>query len=205
MRMAFARSIVLAAALTLAAGNAPAAPETASAFVAWLGDRTVSVLRSADGDLGSREARFRDLLGEGFDIPFMARFTLGPNWRRATPEQRNDYLDVFGEYVVQTYSARLGGYTGEAMNVIAERRAGERDSVVETEIVRASGAPITVEWRVRVIAGEYRIIDIAIEGISMAVTKRSEFSAVIQSSGIDGLIAALRLRANKIPATASRN
>ena len=55
------------------------------------------------------------------------------------------------------------------------------------------------------IDGEYRIIDIAIEGISMAVTKRSEFSALIQSKGIDGLIAALRLRANKIPATASRN
>ena len=76
---------------------------------------------------------------------------------------------------------------------------------METEIVRPSGPPITAEWRVRVIDGKYRIIDIAIEGISMAVTKRSEFSAVIQSSGIDGLIAALRLRANKIPAPASRN
>ena len=51
----------------------------------------------------------------------------------------------------------------------------------------------------------YSIIDITIEGISMAVTKRSEFSAVIQSHGINGLIAALRMRANKIPATASRN
>ncbi len=203
--MAFTRLIVLATALTLAAGNAPAAPRTASEFVAWLGDQTVTVLRSADGDLDSREARFRDLLREGFDVPFIARFTLGPNWRRATPEQRSDYLGVFGEYVVQTYSSRLGGYTDEAMNIIAERRAGEKDSVVETEIVRPSGAPITVEWRVRVIEGEYRIIDIAIEGISMAVTKRSEFSAVVQSKGIDGLIAALRVRANQMSATASRN
>ena len=205
MRMAFARLIVLASALTLAAGNAPAATGTASEFVAWLGDRAVTVLRSADGDLGSREARFRDLLREGFDLPFIARFALGPYWRRATAEQRSDYLGVFSEYVVQTYSSRLGGYTGEAMKIISERRAGEKDSVVQTEIVRPSGPPITAEWRVRMIDGEYRIIDIAIEGISMAVTKRSEFSAVIQSRGIDGLIAALRLRANKISATASRN
>ena len=202
--MAFARLIVLATALTLVTGNAPEAPGTASEFVAWLGDQTVIVLRSADGNLGSREARFRDLLREGFDLPFIARFALGPNWRRATAEQRSDYLGVFGEYVVQTYSSRLGGYAGETMNIVAERRAGERDSVVETEIVRPNGPPVTAEWRVRVIDGEYRIIDIAIEGISMAVTKRSEFSAVIQSKGIDGLIAALRVRAN-ISATASRN
>ena len=71
--------------------------------------------------------------------------------------------------------------------------------------MRPSGPPIDAEWRVRVIHGEYRIIDITIEGVSMAVTKRSEFSAVIQSKGIDGLIAALRVRANKMPATASRN
>lgn len=203
--MVIARLIVLVSAFTLAAGTAPAATGTASEFVARLGDRAVTVLRSADGDLGSREARFRDLLREGFDLPFIARFALGPYWRRATAEQRSDYLGAFGDYVVQTYSARLGGYTGEAMNILAERRAGERDSVVETEIIRPSGPPILAEWRVRVIDGEYRIIDIAIEGISMAVTKRSEFSAVIQAKGIDGLIAALRLRASKISATASRN
>ena len=176
--MVIARLIVLVSAFTLAAGTAPAATGTASEFVARLGDRAVTVLRSADGDLGSREARFRDLLREGFDLPFIARFALGPYWRRGSAEQRSDYLGAFGDYVVQTYSARLGGYTGEAMNILAERRAGERDSVVETEIIRPSGPPILAEWRVRVIDGEYRIIDIAIEGISMAVTKRSEFSAV---------------------------
>ena len=195
--MVIARLIVLVSAFTLAAGTAPAATGTASEFVARLGDRAVTVLRSADGDLGSREARFRDLLREGFDLPFIARFALGPYWRRATAEQRSDYLGAFGDYVAQTYSARLGGYTGEAMNILAERRAGERDSVVETEIIRPSGPPILAEWRVRVIDGEYRIIDIAIEGISMAVTKRSE--SVIQAKGID------RLRASKISATASRN
>ena len=203
--MVFVRLIVLTLALTLAAGNAPAAPESASEFVARLGDWTLIALRADDGDVGSREARFRDLLRQGFDLPFIARFALGPNWRRATAEQRSDYLVVFGEYVVQTYSPRLGGYTGEAMSIVAERRAGEKDSLVETEIVRPSGPTISAEWRVRVIDGEYRIIDNAIEGISMAVTKRSEFSAVIQSEGIDGLIAALRARAHQHSAIASRN
>ena len=201
--MRAARLVILVTALGLAGSGAAAA--TASEFVAHLGDRAITVLRATDTDLDAREARFRGLLRQGFDLPFIGRFALGRHWRRATAEQQNDYLEVFGDYVLQTYSSRLGGYAGETMTIVAERPAGERDSLVQTEIARPRGPPISAEWRVRVIEGEYRIIDITIEGISMAVTKRSEFSAVIQSHGIDGLIAALRMRANKIPATASRN
>ena len=138
-------------------------------------------------------------------MAFIGRFALGPHWRWATAEQQSDYIEVFGDYVLQTYSSRLGGYAGESMTIVAERPAGEKDSLVQTEIARPSGPAISAEWRVREFDGGYRIIDITIEGVSMAVTKRSEFSAVIQSRGVDGLIAALRVHANKIPATASRN
>ena len=209
--MGFARYLILVTTLSTAMAlatdghRASAATGTASEFVTQLGDRAVGVLRATDTDLDAREDRFRGLLRQGFDLPFIGRFALGPYWRRATTEQRSDYLEVFGEYVLQTYSSRLGGYTGETMSIVAERRAGEKDSLVQTEIVRPSGPAISAEWRVRVIDGQYRIIDITIEGVSMAVTKRSEFSAVIQSKGIEGLIAALRARANKMPATSSRN
>ena len=202
-QMKSARLAIFVTAFVCAGQGAAAA--SASEFVTLLGDRAISVLRATDADLSSRESRFRGLLRQGFDLPFIGRFALGPYWRRATPEQRTDYLEVFGDYVLQTYSSRLGGYAGETMTVVAERTAGERDTLVQTEITRPSGPPIRAEWRVRVIEGEFRIIDITIEGISMAVTKRSEFSAVIQGHGIDGLIAALRARANKVPATASRN
>ncbi len=203
--MAIARLFILVTAFTLAAHGASSATGSASEFVAQLGDQAINVLRTTDTDLGDREARFRGLLRQGFDLGFIGRFALGPHWRRATAEQRSDYLEVFGDYVLQTYSSRLGGYAGETMTIVAERRAGEKDSLVQTEIARPSGPAISAEWRVRNIDGRQRIIDITIEGVSMAVTKRSEFSAVIQSRGVDGLIAALRAHTNKVSATASRN
>ena len=139
----------------------------------------------------------------GFDLAFIGRFVLGKYWRATTPEQQEDYLALFGEYLVQTYSARLGGYSGETMAVVSTRQASEKDFVVRTQIDRPTGPPVVAEWRVRTTGGGFRIIDVMVEGISMAVTQRSEFASVVQRDGIDGLLVILRARTTKILATAS--
>jgi phospholipid transport system substrate-binding protein len=99
---------------------------------------------------------------------------------------------VFGEYVLKTYSVRLGRYAGATMTILSERPAGAKDVVVSTRIVRPSGAPIATEWRVRTTGGRYRVIDIMVEGVSMVVTQRSEFAAVIRRYRLQGLIEVLR-------------
>lgn len=166
----------------------------AARFIAWLGDQAIAVLRSDKGDLEQREAAFRRLLAQGFDVPFIGRFVLGRHWRQASPEQRHDYIALFGEFLLKTYSRRLGGYAGESLVVAGARPAGSQDIIVQTRIERPSGPPILAEWRVRVIEGQYKIIDVAVEGVSMALTQRSEFAAVVQNHGMDGLLQALRLR-----------
>ena len=175
----------------------------AAQFINQLGNQAIETLRAPGLTLEQRESQFRSLLAQGFDLRFIGRFVLGKYWRMATPEQQNDYLALFGEYVVQTYSARLGGYAGQSLTVVDARQASEKDVVVRTNIERPSGPPIIAEWRVRRTANGYRIIDVAIEGISMAVTQRSEFAAVVQRDGIDGLLTILRARTTKLPATAS--
>ncbi len=180
-------------------------PGAASQFIRQLGDQAIATLRVPGGSLESREVRFRRLLSEGFDLSFIGRFVLGRYWRQATSEQRSDYSRLFGEYVLQTYSARLGGYTGESMTIISERPAGTKDVVVSTRIVRPSGPPIMADWRVRTTDDRLRIIDIMVEGVSMVVTQRSEFAAVIQRRGLQGLIEVLRARTTKLPVTATAN
>ena len=112
-------------------------------------------------------------------------------------------MPLFSEYVLQTYSARLGGYAGETMTVVGARQANEKDVVVRTRIDRSSGPPITAAWRVRTTGGRYRIIDVMVEGISMAIAQRSVFASVVQRDGIEGLLAVLRLRTAKNRATTS--
>jgi phospholipid transport system substrate-binding protein len=182
-----------------------ASVDGAAQFIYTLGNQAISTLQASNLTLEQREAHFRGLLAQGFDLRFIGRFVLGKHWRAATPDEKNDYLSLFSEYVLQTYSSRLGGYSGQTLTVIGARQASEKDIVVQTQIDRPSGPPILAEWRVRANGEQYRIIDVAVEGISMAVTQRAEFGAVVQRNGIPGLLTALRARTTKISATASLN
>ncbi len=188
-----------------AAGTARATVNDAAHFISRLGNQAIDTLRATDLTLDQREARFRGLLSQGFDLRFIGRFVLGRNWRGATPDQQNDYIALYGEYLLQIYSARLGGYSGETLTVTGARQANDKDIIVSTILERPSGSSIIADWRVRTIDGRYRIIDIAVEGISMAITQRSEFASVVRRDGMDGLLTVLRARTTKISATASND
>lgn len=174
-----------------------ASVEVAAQFIDRLGNQAIETLRSPNLTLDQRENRFRSLLSKVFDLRFIGRFVLGKYWRRATPEQQSDYLVLFDEFVLHTYSARFGGYVGETLTVVGTRQANDKDVVVQTRIDRPNSPPIIADWRVRATGDGYRIIDVMIEGISLAVTQRSEFGAVVQRDGIEGLLTALRAQTTK--------
>ena len=187
----------LAVPISLLAAVSPQAVEGASAFIADLASQAIKILQSSSDKIERREEKFRGLLSTGFDMPFIARFVLGKHWRKATPQQRADYQALFAEYLLKSYSRRMGGYSGETFTVAAARPAGKKDIMVKTRIVQPGGPPIKADWRVRPKNGQYKIIDIMVEGVSMAVTQRSEFNAVIRQRGIPGLLQALRARTEK--------
>jgi phospholipid transport system substrate-binding protein len=179
-------------------------PEGAAKFVRRLADEALATLNQPGGSLAQREAVFQKLLREGFDLKLIGRFVLGRYWRTATPGQRNDFQRLFEEFVIKSYSYRLGGYKGEDFTIVSARAAGEKDALVRTRIVRPSGPPITADWRVRAKGDRFRIIDVMVEGVSMAVTQRSEFAAVISRGGFNGLIEALRARVQRFAAAQAK-
>jgi phospholipid transport system substrate-binding protein len=195
---------LLAALVPAAVAFADVAPDGAQAFVQSLGQQALATLRTPGMTLDQRETAFRTLLRQDFDLDFIARFVLGRTWNELTPEQRADYVQVFAEFVLKSYSQRLGGYSGETFAVTGARPAGEQDVVVRTRIDRPSGPPLGADWRVRASDNQYRIIDVAIEGISMAVTQRQEFASVVNRAGVVGLLETLHARVDKLPATAAR-
>jgi phospholipid transport system substrate-binding protein len=84
----------LAVLLALAAPAPSRAADDPAGFVADLGQRTVRVL-AAKVPEGEREAQFRALFNEGFDVPAISRFVLGNYWRVATEEQRRAFVTLF--------------------------------------------------------------------------------------------------------------
>ncbi len=201
------RPLLLIAAVVapLAFGGEARAQASASQFINVLGQQAISTLQSTSGSLEQREQQFRRILAANFDVAFIGRFVLGANWRRATPQQQADYLVLFEDFLVLTYSRRLGGYTGETLTVVGERAANERDTVVRTRIDRPSGPPIDADWRVRLVDNRFKIIDVEVAGVSMALAQRSEFASVVQRNGLNGLIQVLRARAAKLSASPARS
>ena len=110
-------------------------------FIASLGDQAITALRANSRSLEQREATFRGLLAQGFDVPFIGRFVLGRYWRQASAEQRSDYIALFCEFLLKTYSRRLGGSTGETFTVTGARPTGRQHITVRTRIERPIRPP----------------------------------------------------------------
>jgi len=176
--------------LAAAPGNAVA--QDARAFVATLGNQAIQVLGPSVSP-AQRVARFRELFREDFDIAGIGQFVLGRYWRTATPEQQQEFLRLFQEYIVQAYSSRLGEYGGEPFRVTGERSNGE-ETIVTSQIIRQNGSPIAVDWYLVHRGGTLKITDVYVGGVSMKVSQRDEFAAVIQRNGgqVGALIAQLR-------------
>jgi phospholipid transport system substrate-binding protein len=185
--------IVVVAVLTAAVSRATAADP--AAMISSLGTRALEVL-GKDATQSQRVVRFRQLLREDFDVPAIGRFVLGRYWNIATEEQRAEFNKLFEEYIAIAYATRLAEYTGERFKVTGSRPDGD-GAIVSSQILRSAGAaPIKVDWRVTGKGGVYKINDVSVDGISMAVTERSEFASVIQHNGgqVQSLITMLRER-----------
>lgn len=189
-------SLVLLAGLAapFAIGRTAAAASGADTFIREMGKEAIDTLTGKALSDREREERFRAILRRAFDMPVIARSTLGQYWRVATPEQRNEYVGLFENFVVQAYGARFKEYSGESFKVGQARALNPREMLVSSEIVRTDNQPaVIVQWRVRG-DGEFKIVDVIVEGISMLVTHRDEFAAVIQQNRgkVEGLLRDLR-------------
>ena len=198
------QAATLVVALTF--GQAAIADSSAKAsdpgrFIEQLASRAIKVLSSRDGSLQEREERFRDMLREDFAMNDIGRFVLGTYWRRMSADQRETYLKLFSEWVLKTYSVRLGGYSGEKFQVINTTPAGQHDVLVKTRINKSGRDGFNATWRVRQDGDRYKIIDIYVEGVSMAITQRSEFESILQRHGINGLLGMLKDKVDKLSAS----
>lgn len=154
-------------------------------FVSNMAERAISFLGNDSYSQSQKEGEFRKLLKGSFDMKTIGRFALGRNWNTATPQQQQEYLRLFETMVVNVYAQRFNEYKGQKLQVASSRPA-ENDTLVTSYIVAPTGGDkFQVDWRVRNKGGTYKIVDVIIEGVSMSLTQRSDFSSVIQRGGGD--------------------
>ncbi len=180
-----------------ASGSVPANDtDRAKQFILALGNTAISTMSSGALSGPEREAGLRHLLVENFDLDMLSRLVLGRYWRVATAAERTEYRELFESFTLSAYIARLSTYSDESLSVLGAVRGKRGVIVVRSEIESPKKPPMRIDWLVHVTEGRFRVIDVAVEGISMAITQRSEFASIIKSSGghVSGLIVALRQR-----------
>ncbi len=197
-RRHFAVTGIFAIAVVLTLGSAPARAVGPAEFIRDMGQEAIDSLTGRDVSRAEREKRFRRILKRAFDMRAIARFTLGRYWRIASKKERLEYVELFEDFIVQSYAIRFKDYNGESFQVGKVHEVGKRDLLVVSEIARPRGPPIRVNWRVRG-SNSYRIVDVVIEGISMGITQRDEFASVIRNHGgkVEGLLDALRKKTGR--------
>jgi len=185
------RTLLTASVVLIVGALAPELPAEArmdpAAFINNLGHQLQMVTSSTSPE--QRLAGFRELFREDFDVPGLGRFVLGRYWWALTPSQQQEFLGLFENYVVLTYSDRLSEFadSGDVPKVTG-CRADPDGALVSSEIVRGAGRgptaqPIKVDWRLTEHDGIYKISDVVIAGLSMGVNGRSQLEGVVERNG----------------------
>jgi phospholipid transport system substrate-binding protein len=188
---ALAACTVLSLRTVAAAAQSATAVPDAESFVHDLATRGIGSLTVLGINPDERARRFRALLVENFDVPTIARFVLGRYWRVATDAERTEYLRLFEDMLVALYANRFADYSGERIRVTGSHSTPEGDIFVASvaAMPQQPQEQVALDWIMRRDSGRFRIVDVRAEGVSMAITERDEFGAVIQRGG--GRVAAL--------------
>ncbi len=189
-----------------AAPEVQAAPADAKSFVAHIGERAIRELTPKDISDAERVKRMRALLAETFDVKAISKFVLGIYWRRTTEDQRAEFLKLYKTVVSHSYAGLFKKYTGETFEVIRQVSVAGGGSIVYGRIKRMNGPPVAVELQVvKYSSGTYKVVDIKIEGVSMPLTHRKEYSSVIRRNrgNVAGLLNVLRKKASVLEGSIS--
>jgi phospholipid transport system substrate-binding protein len=177
---------MLAAGLLLLPSISPARAGSAQSpegFIDGLAAEAIKTL-SAGAPEADREQKFKAILAQDFDMPRISRFVLGRYWLSASDPEKQEFQRLFEEYVVRAYATRFSAYSGQTVKVTGSRMEGQDDAVVSSQILQPQGGPpVKVDWAVKKSGSDYRITDVSVEGVSMVLTQKQEFAAVIERTG----------------------
>ena len=170
-------------------------PESARALIEEVSAEVLTIL--SDQSRGDRQKfdALVVLLNEPIDLDLVGRLILGRYWRTADDAQRQQYLELFRQYALANLASKLHLYQGQSFEVTGAKVVSDKDALVTSRILSDGEPPLQVDWRLRERNdGGLVTIDLIVEGVSLIVTLRSEFAAVIERQGFDGLLAELRQR-----------
>jgi phospholipid transport system substrate-binding protein len=178
--------------LALAPRTTPAAGSPRD-VVRAMSDAVIAVLQQKNLSPDAKREKIRGIVQGYVDFPTMSRLVLARNWASLDDSQRSQFVEEFKQHLSVTYGKNVESYNNEKVDIIGDRDEGRGDWTVQTKILRTGGgSDIQVDYRLRQINGDWKVIDLTIERISLVSSFRSQFQEVMANGGIDHLLKVLR-------------
>lgn len=151
-------------------------------FVEKVADQAINQLTKTNLSKRARQGRFERLLKKSFDMDTISRFTMGRYWRQMTKKQRIRFQKLLVSLLAKNYASLFESYTGEQVKIISSAFDEEsKHTIVRGQLVKKSGEIVSLHWRLKKLNGQFKMIDIIVEGISMLTTQREEMISVVQN------------------------
>jgi phospholipid transport system substrate-binding protein len=191
----FVKGFALALAVIAGISAAPrpvAAGQTPAEFISVIGADVLQEMR-ADVPLAQKEDYFRQMLRQDADLDGISRFVLGPYWRIASAEQRQEFEKLFEDYLIRSDGPLLVQHSGGTFRVTGSR-TNPAGVIVTSQITSTQGQPIEMDWQLGISDGRYKIQDVSIDGVSAAISRRSQMEAMMSRAGgqVTALLAMMR-------------
>jgi phospholipid transport system substrate-binding protein len=159
-------------------------------------DAIIGILKDASLDKPVKREKIRAVIAERFDFRAMSQSTLATNWKKASQEQQQQFVTLFGELIQNTYIGRVEAYTNERIKYPGEKITNNR-AVVDTLILTAN-AEIPVTYKLYLKQARWLVYDVNIEGVSLISNYRNSYQEIVRKEGFNGLLAKMEEKVKEL-------
>jgi phospholipid transport system substrate-binding protein len=199
----------VAVAVVLLVGVRAHAEQSPRDVVTGTSEAVIAVLKERGLSSAEKRRRIEDVVLKSVDFDTLSKLTMARNWAKLSAAQQEEFRREFREHLSATYGRRIDDYRNETVDVLGTREESRGDQTVKTRINRGGGtADVLVDYRLRQTGGQWKIIDVVIEGVSLVANFRSQFQDLMAHGGAEHLLAVLRQKTTeeeKKGATADRS
>jgi phospholipid transport system substrate-binding protein len=160
-------------------------------------NRALQIIRSAhEGNapsLRERRAEILQIVDEYFDFGEMAKRALGRPWKEQSPQKQQEFLDLFKQLLFNNYAGRVETYTGTNEQLVYDEQKIDGDyALVKTRVLNYRNTNIQLDYRLKLINGQWKVYDVVAEGVSLVDNYRGQFNSILASKPFDTFLSQLR-------------
>ena len=197
---AFAAAVCAILLMAAIAATACAADDPMTAVKTTV-DQALTVLRDKQTPTAQRQQKLRDIVSASFDFTAMSQSAMGYYWKQITPDQQQEFQKVFITFIENSYLAKINEFISGDVKYLSAQPTGSQFSMVKTTVIMPNTGPISLDFRLLNLNGQWQVYDVLVDGISILNNYRNQFNRIMSSKGYDTLIRDLKSKEASLAAS----